>query len=791
MTITSSSSLADPRSPINWNISGGTGMFTGATGSVTTSTTYTNPTSTTEIATTTGNGTITLAGGNGVTVQPSSLQVQTASGTPASTFLALNNQGATSVNYTAAVDQPATTPWLTLSTTSGTIQPGAVATLPVTVNPGKLALGVYQGQLDLNISGGVVQVPVTLLVGKNGAKLGLSQTGLQFLADAGGPSPAAQTITVANTEIGNLSGLTVATSVTGSSSNWLKAVIAPGFANQTTASVSITATPGTLEPGTYSGQVIFTMPSAYNSPQSATVQMVVSTAFPTFEPPAVMAQVPFDSYSGQVTGQLPGPTTVVITNPTPKDLNFTVGPVMLATTTFINVPFFNLTVTSGVVPAGGTAQIPISVNAACFTMPMCLYDVQTSPQTFDGWTISFPAINFAYIYWANLVPVGPSSATPIPSWGTPPQGLNFPTSGTTPAKRNGERAHAASADTCTPSVLNGDFTSLAPSGFQATVGDPTPLAVTIFDNCGNSLNTGSVVASFSDGDTQVPLLALGGGQWAATWVPSKSASHTTMSIQAVSSTGLSGVGFVPAAVAKNTTTPMVNSGGVTNAASGAHIIAPGAFISIYGVNMASGMTLAPSTPLPDTLGSAQGFLGGEALPLQFSGANQINAVVPFDVSVNTSQQIVIQAGDALSQPVSVDIVTAVPGVFTQNQSGSGPGAILVQPAGSTKTAMNTAANPAHAGDALLIFCTGLGTVTPKVTAGSVAPSSPPAKIDNDLSVTVGGHDAQVLFAGLAPGFVGLYQVNVTVPSGIAASDDVPVLMMEAGATSAPVTIALK
>ncbi|HLK22193.1 MAG TPA: hypothetical protein VKT81_24770, partial [Bryobacteraceae bacterium] len=430
-------------------------------------------------------------------------------------------------------------------------------------------------------------------------------------------------------------------------------------------------------------------------------------------------------------------------------------------------------------------------NANCFTMPLCLYDVQTSPQTFDGWTISFPAINFSYVYWANLVPVGPSSATPIPSWGVPPQGLSFPTSGTTPANRNGEHAHAAAADTCTPSVLNGDLTSLPPRGFQATVGAPTPIAVTIFDNCGNGVNTGSVVASFSDGDNQVPLLALGGGQWAATWVPSKSASNTTMSIQAVSASGLSGIGFVPAAVAKNTTTPMVNRGGVTNAASGAHIIAPGAFISIYGVNMASGMTLASSTPLPDTLGSAKGFLGGEALPLQFSGANQINAVVPFDVPVNTSQQLVIQAGEALSQPVPVDIVAAVPGVFTQNQSGSGPGAILVQPAGSTKTAMNTPANPAHAGDALLIFCTGLGTVTPKVTAGSVAPSSPPAKIDNALSVSVGGHDAQVLFAGLAPGFVGLYQVNVTVPSGIAASDDVPVLMMEAGTTSAPVTIAVK
>jgi uncharacterized protein (TIGR03437 family) len=147
--------------------------------------------------------------------------------------------------------------------------------------------------------------------------------------------------------------------------------------------------------------------------------------------------------------------------------------------------------------------------------------------------------------------------------------------------------------------------------------------------------------------------------------------------------------------------------------------------------------------------------------------------------------------DALSQPEPVLIAAAAPAVFTQDQSGSGPGAILVQPAGSSKSAMNTAANPATAGDALLIFCTGLGAVTPKVTAGSVAPSSPPAKTDNPVTATIGGIDAPVLFAGLAPGFVGLYQVNVTVPSGIAAAPDVPLILSVAGQVSRPVTVAIR
>ena len=169
---------------------------------------------------------------------------------------------------------------------------------------------------------------------------------------------------------------------------------------------------------------------------------------------------------------------------------------------------------------------------------------------------------------------------------------------------------------------------------------------------------------------------------------------------------------------------------------------------------------------------------------------QIDAIVPFDIEPNSSQQLIIQTGDALSQPVNVTVAAAQPGVFTQNQSGSGPGAILGQKPGGVPK-LNTPANPASAGDALLIYCTGLGTVTPPVAAGSAAPTSQLSNTDNEVTVTVGGQDAKVLFQGLAPGFVGLYQVNVTVPSGIAAANDVPVILTVAGAASAPVTVAIQ
>src|ERR1035441_7046285 len=101
--------------------------------------------------------------------------------------------------------------------------------------------------------------------------------------------------------------------------------------------------------------------------------------------------------------------------------------------------------------------------------------------------------------------------------------------------------------------------------------------------------------------------------------------------------------------------------------------------------------------------------------------------------------------------------------------------------------LNTSANPSAAGDALIIYCTGLGTVHPPVPAGVAAPSLS----YTDETVTVGGQNAQVLFAGLAPGYVGLYQVNAILPAGIPASDSVPVVLTAGGLSSAPVTVSIR
>ena len=232
--------------------------------------------------------------------------------------------------------------------------------------------------------------------------------------------------------------------------------------------------------------------------------------------------------------------------------------------------------------------------------------------------------------------------------------------------------------------------------------------------------------------------------------------------------------------------------GVLNAASfvsGA--VSPGEIITIFGVGLGAdpGVPLqltADGQSLTSSLAGTRVLFDGNAAPLIYTSATQVSAIVPFGITGNTSTQLQVEYEGFPSSSVTLDVVPATPALFTLDASGAGPGAILNQDA-----TVNSATNPARKGSVIVLFGTGGGQTTPAGVDGQLT-SKTLSKPVAPISVQVGGVDAQVQYAGAAPGLpAGVLQVNVQVPAN-APSGPVAVIL-KVGSLSSPsnVTVALQ
>jgi adhesin/invasin len=113
-----------------------------------------------------------------------------------------------------------------------------------------------------------------------------------------------------------------------------------------------------------------------------------------------------------------------------------------------------------------------------------------------------------------------------------------------------------------------------------------------------------------------------------------------------------------------------------------------------------------------------------------------------------------------SDPVTLDVLNTAPGVYTQSADGQGA-VTAVNPDGST----NAPLNPVTKGRIVSIYASGLGAVTPSVGTGQMPPTSPLSLTNFLVTAVVDGMQAEVTWAGLAPGYPGVYQVNVRIPTG--------------------------
>ncbi len=231
----------------------------------------------------------------------------------------------------------------------------------------------------------------------------------------------------------------------------------------------------------------------------------------------------------------------------------------------------------------------------------------------------------------------------------------------------------------------------------------------------------------------------------------------------------------------------LNPLGVLNAASSAppgNPIAPGQFVTLYGTGLAKS-TQTAAAPYPSALNGVSVQINGKPAPIYFVSAGQLNVLVPYATTGPTAT-IVVNNGGTNSNTVTVPVAATCPGVYTLDQSGSGAGAIL-----HTDYSLVNAAKPATAGETVLIYLTGMGTVSPTLNDGTAGVITTLYKSTGDVSVYVAGKPATVTFNGLAPGFPGLYQLNVTLPSPLPATGTLPLAISTANAYHDQVDIAVR
>jgi uncharacterized protein (TIGR03437 family) len=644
--------------------------------------------------------------------------------------------------------------WLSVSPGAGSATPQTPAPIAVTASPGALAAGTYTGTVTItsSTSGETGTVRVNLTVSTLDEAISLSHPALSFIAVAGGGVVPTDTFAVTNRGRGSMS-FTVSTRTLSGGQQWLSATPRSGASVGGTPAPLITVSVNQtgLAPGAYYGQVRVDSTAAANTPQVMTVALLVEDS--AIDPGPVIE--PSDIVFSMIQGAPPpGGATLLVYNisGTPQ-------------TYVSNVTASNPNGQIVFRPQNSTLTLtePLRVVVQPLTSGLAagLYDDQLTLQFSDGIvrTVGIRTI------------IMPAPALP---------GLK---------SNNAALATISPAGVCVPSQLVPVITTLGQS-FGVPAAWPVALKAEVRDDCGNPLDDGNVNVTFSNGDAPLGLQSLQNGLWNATWQSGHNTGAVTITATASNPAGtLVGTREVTGGLGTASTAPTL-AAAVNGASFAANTpLAPGSIISLFGQDLANGTATTSGVPLDTTIAGATVVMAGNALPLIFGSSGQVNAVVSSGIVTNTSHQILVQRDNTFSVPLSVDVGPASPAVFPY----PGPGDPATQ--GAVVNALTYVVAhpgaPTTAGDVLAIFCTGLGAVDQPVPDGTASPASPLANTLAVPTVTIGGVNAPVAFSGLTPGFVGLYQIDATVPSGVTPGNQVPLIVSIAGQTSPATTIAVK
>ena len=650
----------------------------------------------------------------------------------------VTSSASTALSYTAtATSSECGGNWLAVSggTTGNT--PG---TFSVAVNPAGVADGKCNGSVVINATNPTTQaaapnspltIPVAMYVSAN-ALLVTTPNALTFNAQVNGQSPALQNLAVASTSSTDQLTYTVTlNTVTGS--NWLSVNSVGGTTSPLGSNVGVSVNPGLLSPGTYTGTVTIaaTGPggaAVADSPISIPVIFNVNAGTIA----ADKTSLQFQQLAG---GSAPAAQTVNVSG-TPGAIAFTV-----AATTENGGSW--LTVKTSATSTPGAVQVSADAGTlAAGTYKGSVVITAATPPGATGSPITIPVA---------LTVVAPQSITATP--GT----LNFTytLAGTVPEKQTVAIASTGSSAPFTVSIpSNAPWLTVTPTSGTAST-TPTNLTFTVN-----------------------PQRLAVGKQTAMVTVSSTSSLN-------------------PATITVNLTVNAAAVPGftsITNAASYAPgAVSPGENVTIFGTNLGpdtlAGAQLTPSGMLATMVADTQVTFDNVPAPIIYASAKQTSVMVPYEVTGRPTTQVRVTYKGVTSDPVTYNVTGTVPGIYTQNSQGNGPGSILNQ-----DLTVNGPGNPAAKGSVVAVYMTGEGATQPPGTTGAVAGTSgnPLNKTPLTVTATVGGQPATVEYYSEAPGIVyGVMQVNVRIPANTSSGAQAIVITVGSNSTQPNVTVSVQ
>jgi uncharacterized protein (TIGR03437 family) len=243
----------------------------------------------------------------------------------------------------------------------------------------------------------------------------------------------------------------------------------------------------------------------------------------------------------------------------------------------------------------------------------------------------------------------------------------------------------------------------------------------------------------------------------------------------------SGITVLPWTYAASVAPPQIAA--VVSAADNKSSAAPGGLITLYGSNLSPTNQATSQIPVPTALANSCITVNGQPIPLIFVSPAQINAQMPFQAV--GAETIVVHTPGGTSDNYNLTVQPTAPAVFLSGVAG--PQTNLPTIIRLANGLLATDSNPIHPNDVLVIYVTGLGQTNPAGLTGYPAPGNPLANALTPATVTLGGMNVPVEYAGLAPGEVGVYQINVTVPGNIPTGLSLP-LAINQGAGNVSVSM---